>query len=85
MCWGLLLLTEGPFGRTWYETRQHQLAADLAAHQARVLPGQALGILQIPRLGTNVVVQEGDDVQHLRSGPGHHAGHAATRSDSGTA
>jgi sortase A len=74
LCWGLLALTEGPFGRAWYETRQNQLASGLQAHQAHVLAGQALGILQIPRPGVNLVVQEGDDVQHLRSGPGHHPG-----------
>jgi LPXTG-site transpeptidase (sortase) family protein len=73
-CWSLLALAEGPFGRAWYETRQSRLAANLKVPSARVLPGQALGVLQIPRLGINVVVQEGDDVQHLRSGPGHHAG-----------
>jgi LPXTG-site transpeptidase (sortase) family protein len=74
MCWALLLLAEGPFGSAWYHTRQHQLASDFHVPRPRALPGQALGILQIPRLGINVVVQEGDDVQHLRSGPGHHRG-----------
>jgi sortase A len=74
ICWALLLLPEGPFGRTWYHTRQHQLAADFQASRARVLPGQALGVLQIPRYGINLLVQEGDDIQRLRSGPGHHAG-----------
>ena len=73
-CWALLLLPEGPFGRTWYHTRQHQLAADFQASRAHVLPGQALGVLQIPRYGINLLVQEGDDIQRLRSGPGHHAG-----------
>src|SRR5205085_1165226 len=33
----------------------------------------ALGTLQIPRLGVNLVVQEGDGGVQLRSGPGHHA------------
>ncbi len=33
-----------------------------------------IAVLQIPRLGTNVVVAEGDSPQQLRGGPGHRFG-----------
>ena len=38
--------------------------------------GNAIGVVQIPRLGLNVVVAEGDAPQQLRSGPGHRFGTA---------
>jgi len=74
VCWSLLALTEGPFGRIWYNTRQHHRASALSVGHSKVFPGQALGVLQIPVLGVNLVVQEGDGVSALRGGPGHHIG-----------
>ena len=74
VCWALLLLPQGRLGNAWFQTRQRHLASDLAIGRLKTFPGQALGILQIPRVGLNELVQEGDDVLRLRSGPGHHAG-----------
>jgi LPXTG-site transpeptidase (sortase) family protein len=62
---------EGPVARTWYQTRQRQLAADLRKPHTSLERGDAIAVLQIPRLGINVVVAEGDDPQQLRGGPGH--------------
>ena len=76
---GLLLVFlafEGPVGRVWYETRQRQLASDLAKPHPKIERGDAIGVLQIPRLGVNLVVAEGDDPQQLRGGPGHRRGSA---------
>lgn len=61
----------GPLERVWYRTRQHHLAADLKVARPSVAPGQALGVLQVPRLGINVVVVEGDTPTLLRGAPGH--------------
>lgn len=63
----------GPLERVWYRTRQHHLAADLKQARPGVAPGQALGVLQVPRLGINVVVVEGDTPTLLRGAPGHRA------------
>lgn len=67
----LFLAFEGPVGRVWYQTRQRQLASDLAKPHPRIEHGDAIAVLQIPRLDVNVVVAEGDDPQQLRGGPGH--------------
>ncbi len=37
-------------------------------------PGDALGIIAIPKIGVNQVVVEGVDVEDLRKGPGHYPG-----------
>ena len=66
-------LFEGPFAQSWYTTRQHQLASQLAAAVPHQGNGRAIAYLQIPRLGTNLVVAEGDSPEQLRSGPGHRA------------
>jgi LPXTG-site transpeptidase (sortase) family protein len=65
---------EGPVARSWYQSRQRQLASNLNAAHRHIRRGDAIGILQIPRLGVNVVVAQGDDPQQLRSGPGHRIG-----------
>jgi sortase A len=70
----LFLAFEGPIGRVWYETRQRQLASDLAKPHPSIERGDAIAVLQIPRLDVNVVVAEGDDPQQLRGGPGHRVG-----------
>lgn len=66
----------GPLERVWYRTRQHHLAADMKQARPGVAPGQALGVLQVPRLGINVVVVEGDTPTLLRGAPGHRVGTA---------
>ena len=69
-------LFTGPIERLWFRSRQSQLAADVKEPRGRVLPGQAIAVLQIPRLDVNVVVAEGDSSERLRSGPGHRIGTA---------
>jgi LPXTG-site transpeptidase (sortase) family protein len=67
-------LFEGPYAQAWYSTRQHQLASQLGSAVSHQGKGRAIAYLQIPRLGTNLVVAEGDSPQQLRSGPGHRIG-----------
>jgi sortase A len=74
LVFGVFLLFEGPVANTWYTTRQHRLASDFKAAGTHAQTGHAIGILQIPSLGTNVVVAEGDSVGQLRSGPAHQHG-----------
>jgi sortase A len=72
---GLVFLAfEGPVAQSWYSTRQHQLASRLAVLGVHHGAGAPVALLQIPRLGTNLVVAEGDTPQQLRSGPGHRVG-----------
>ncbi len=66
-------LFEGPYAHSWYTTRQHQLASQLADAVSHQGNGRAIAYLQIPRLGMNLVVAQGDAPQQLRSGPGHRA------------
>lgn len=68
------VLFDGPVARLWYDTRQHHLAADLDVHRAGVRVGDAVGVLQIPKLGVNVVLVEGAATDQLRAGPGHARG-----------
>jgi LPXTG-site transpeptidase (sortase) family protein len=72
----VVALFTGPVERLWYQTRQHHLAADLKVAREGLAPGHALGVLQIPRLGINVVVVQGDTPGLLRGGPGHRLGTA---------
>jgi sortase A len=66
------LLFEGPVGDGWYHARQEQLAATLVlAAPPKVKPGDPIGTLQIPRLGVNVTMTQGDDADDLRTAPGH--------------
>jgi LPXTG-site transpeptidase (sortase) family protein len=67
-------LFQGPVQDLWYRNRQHQLAADMNQQRPSVSPGQAVAVLQVPRLGLNVVVVEGDTAEQLRNGPGHRVG-----------
>jgi LPXTG-site transpeptidase (sortase) family protein len=67
----VLALFTGPLETQWYENRQHHLAADFTEARQGLRPGQAVGVLQVPRLGTNVMVVEGDSAARLRGGPGH--------------
>ena len=65
---------EGPIADAWYSTRQHQLASQLAASRVHAGRGNAVAVMQIPRVGMNLVIAEGDSPQQLRSGPGHRIG-----------
>ena len=76
---GMVILTifelfEGPVAHAWYSTRQHQLATQFAAPRPHTGRGAAIAFLQVPSLGMNLVVAEGDTPQQLRSGPGHRIG-----------
>jgi LPXTG-site transpeptidase (sortase) family protein len=64
---------EGAFANWWYRTRQRALVSDFNAPHPHVGNGHAIAIIQIPRLGVNVAVAEGDTPQQLRGGPGHRA------------
>jgi LPXTG-site transpeptidase (sortase) family protein len=72
--YALFQLFEGPIADAWYSNRQHQLAPQAATLQAQPHPGAPAAIMQIPRLGLDVVVAEGDSPQQLRNGPGHRVG-----------
>jgi len=67
----VVALFSGPVENLWYRTRQHHLAADLQQLRQSTKSGQALGVLQVPRLGINLVVVQGDTPGLLRGGPGH--------------
>jgi sortase A len=47
---------------------------DIGVARARTRPGQALANLQIPIIGLNLVIGEGDNASQLRAGPGHRIG-----------
>lgn len=70
----VFLAFEGPVAQSWYSIRHHQLASRLDALGVHHGAGAPIALLQIPRLGTNLVVAEGDTPQQLRSGPGHRTG-----------
>ena len=74
VAWGVFQLFEGPVARAWYTARQRQLASQFQAPRRHAGRGAAIAVMQIPRLGVNVVVAEGDAAQQLRSGPGHRMG-----------
>jgi LPXTG-site transpeptidase (sortase) family protein len=67
----VVALFTGPLETQWYKNRQHHLAADFQEARQGLRPGDALGVLQVPRLGINVMVVEGDSAPRLRGGPGH--------------
>ncbi len=74
VAWIVFQLFEGPVANAWYTSRQHQLAAHVLAARPGVPKGKAIAILQVPKLGTNVVVVQGDGPTQLRTGPGHRIG-----------
>jgi sortase A len=67
----LFVVVEGPIANTWYQARQRSLAAQLNQPEKKAKSGQAIGIVQIPIIGLNLVVGEGDGANQLRAGPGH--------------
>lgn len=52
-----------------YGQRQQHLAADLARPKPTIQQGDAVGYLQIPKIGLNDVMVEGVTIDHLRGGP----------------
>jgi sortase A len=72
--WVAYTVFEGPIAGAWYRNRQRQLESQLEAARPHTGLGAAIAIMQIPRLGTNLVIAEGDSPQQLRSGPGHRFG-----------
>ncbi len=59
-----------------FEQRQLHLAADMSQPRQHFGPGDALGYLQIPKIGMNVSMVEGVTIDNLRSGPAHVSGTA---------
>lgn len=56
--------------RLIHSNRQQHLAADFRTGRPSVEPGEAIAVVQIPRLGVDQIVVAGDDPDNLRSGPG---------------
>jgi sortase A len=50
----------------------HPKPPTTAAHGPHVLPGDAYAVLQIPRIGLDMVVVQGTDYTSLKEGPGHY-------------
>lgn len=66
-----LLVVDSLGGGLVYRARQGQLIADFRTPRKFTATGRALAVLQIPKLGTNVVVVEGVGPPQLRGAPGH--------------
>jgi sortase A len=66
-----VLVFQGPLADLWFQSRQQHLASDLGAKRGTAHKGQALAVLQIPRINLDLVVVEGDGPVELRGGPGH--------------
>jgi len=67
-------LFEGSVARAWYSIRQHQLAQQFGSTRPHTGRAAAIALFQVPSLGINLVVAEGDAPQQLRGGPGHRVG-----------
>jgi sortase A len=74
----LLLLALIPLdlalGQVIHDQRQHHLAYDVTQPITRAQTGDAVLILQIPKIGLNEVTVEGAGTSQLRGGPGHVVG-----------
>lgn len=55
---------------------QQSLRSDLIQGEipSRPIPGKALGIIQIPKIGVDMAIVEGTCVEDLKLGPGHYDG-----------
>jgi sortase A len=71
---GIVLLLDRGVTQIWYDARQRALGSDFAVGRSHIAVGQALALLQIPRIGVNVTVVQGDTASVLRGGPGHRVG-----------
>jgi sortase A len=58
-------------GQIIHDQRQRHLAYDVTQSVPRAHPGDAVLVLQVPRIGLNEVAVEGASASELRSGPGH--------------
>ena len=67
----LLIVCDLVLGRVVHDQRQRHLAYDVTQAKAKIDPGDALMVLQIPQIGVNTVVTEGATSSDLRAGPGH--------------
>ncbi len=87
--WGTGLITQrwqnqlrGGFERT-IDTRSPPPQGTRQAARPLVLPGDAVAILQIPRIGLDMVVVEGTGTEDLKKGPGHYTDTAYPWQDHG--
>lgn len=67
----LMLVHEKVVTPMIHDTRQEHLAASFSTPKPALIAGDAMGVLQIPRLDLNEVVVEDVTVDHLRGGPAH--------------
>jgi sortase A len=51
---------------------QHPHPAPAAGQGPHILPGDAYAVIQIPRIGLDMVVVQGTDYESLKKGPGHY-------------
>ena len=59
-----------PFGGTSPETIRRNLAGEARRYRLASERGDAIGRLQVPRLGLNIIVVNGNDSDSLTTGPG---------------
>lgn len=71
-----IVLLEGPVANLMYSQRQRERTAEYLdpSGAARIRRGDAVALLQVPSLGLNAAVAEGDGPSELRGGPGHRIG-----------
>jgi sortase A len=55
---------------------EHVVAAEAAAYRRQATTGQAIGRIEVPRMGLNIVVVNGTDESSLEKGPGRYLGSA---------
>lgn len=70
----LLLVYQPVVGGLVASNRQRHLSADFATARPVVHEGEAVAVLQVPRLGINRIVVLGTGIDDLRGGPGVMAG-----------
>ena len=57
-----------------YDQRQQHLAANFSQPRPKTADGQAYGVLQIPTVGLNQILIEGDSTTNMRGAPAHRPG-----------
>ena len=70
----VVYLLETIIGGLMHQQRQYHLASQFRQPRPVISSGQAVAVLQIPKLGVNEVVVEDDSSANLRAGPGHRTG-----------
>jgi sortase A len=84
LLWGTGIYTsraQGELRETLTTRIQDPRSGELS--RTRILPGEALAILQIPKIDMDVVVIEGTDIRDLKKGPGHYRDTAYPWQDEG--